>query len=118
MGDGLFGISISGLRAAQIGLSTTGHNITNASTSGFHRQEIIQSTNNPLQTGAGFIGQGVTVDTVRRVYSAYLDNQVKPHRRAATTSIPTMPGSASSTICWQTPIRGYLLPCRVSFRSK
>ena len=77
MGDGLFGISITGLRAAQIGLSTTGHNITNASTPGFHRQEIIQSTTTPLRTGAGYIGQGVNVDTVRRVYSEYLDNQVK-----------------------------------------
>lgn len=76
MGDGIFGISITGMRAAQIGLSTTGHNITNVSTPGFHRQEIIQSTNTPLRTGVGFIGQGVNVDTVRRAYSSYLDGQV------------------------------------------
>ncbi|MDP2829108.1 MAG: flagellar hook-associated protein FlgK [Sulfuricellaceae bacterium] len=76
MGDGIFGISISGLRAAQVGLTTTGHNITNVSTPGFHRQEIIQSANIPLRTGSGYIGQGVNVDTVRRAYSSYLDNQV------------------------------------------
>lgn len=76
MGDGIFGISISGMRAAQIGLATTGHNITNVSTPGFHRQELIQSANTPLRTGSGYIGQGVNVDTVRRAYSAYLDNQV------------------------------------------
>ncbi len=76
MGDGIFGISISGMRAAQIGLSTTGHNITNVSTTGFHRQEIVQSANTPLRTGSGYLGQGVNVDTVIRAYSSFLDNQV------------------------------------------
>lgn len=77
MGDGIFGISISGLRAAQIGLSTTGHNITNANTPGFSRQTIVQGTNSPLFTGAGFVGQGTNVSTVKRIYSQFLDNQVQ-----------------------------------------
>ncbi|MFA7317554.1 MAG: flagellar hook-associated protein FlgK [Sulfuricella sp.] len=77
MSDGIFGISITGLRAAQIGLSTTGHNITNASTPGYNRQQIVQSTSTPLYTGAGFLGQGTSVDTVKRVYSQFLDNQVQ-----------------------------------------
>ncbi|MDP2783731.1 MAG: flagellar hook-associated protein FlgK [Sulfurimicrobium sp.] len=75
--SGTFGISITGLRAAQVGLSTAGHNITNASTPGYHRQEIVQSTNTPLFTGAGFLGQGTNVDTVKRVYSQFLDKQVQ-----------------------------------------
>lgn len=69
-------VGITGLRAAQIGLTTTGHNITNAATPGFHRQEIVQSPNTPLNTGVGFLGQGVRVDTVKRVYSDFLDLQV------------------------------------------
>lgn len=77
MGDGIFGISITGLRAAQAGLATAGHNISNASTPGFNRQQIVQSTNTPLYTGAGFLGQGTSVDTVKRVYSQFLDNQVQ-----------------------------------------
>lgn len=77
MGDGIFGISITGLRAAQTGLATAGHNISNASTPGFNRQQIVQSTNTPLYTGAGFLGQGTNVDTVKRVYSQFLDNQVQ-----------------------------------------
>lgn len=77
MSDGIFGISITGLRAAQMGLTTTGHNITNASTPGYNRQQIVQSTNTPLFTGSGFLGQGTNVSTVKRVYSQFLDNQVQ-----------------------------------------
>lgn len=74
--SGALDVGISGLRAAQIGLTTTGHNITNAATPGYHRQEIGQSANTPLSTGAGFIGTGVNVDAVKRVYSEFLDYQV------------------------------------------
>jgi flagellar hook-associated protein 1 len=76
MSTGIFGIGIGGLAAAQAGLVTTGHNITNANTPGFHRQAIVQSPAIPIFTGAGFFGQGVQVDTVMRVYNQYLDSQV------------------------------------------
>src|SRR3954467_15074735 len=71
----LFGIGASGLAAAQAGLVTTGHNIANANTPGFHRQQTVQSNSTPLYNGSGFVGQGVNVDTVRRVYDTYLDGQ-------------------------------------------
>jgi flagellar hook-associated protein 1 FlgK len=74
--SGLIAIAISGLNAAQAGLVTTGHNISNASTPGFHRQEVQQSNATPQFTGAGFIGTGVQVDTIKRVYSDFLDGQV------------------------------------------
>ncbi|HEV7799577.1 MAG TPA: flagellar hook-associated protein FlgK [Burkholderiales bacterium] len=73
--SGLFGIAISGLNAAQAGLVTTGHNIANASTPGFHRQQVVQSNAVPQLTGAGFMGVGVQVDTIQRVYSDFLDAQ-------------------------------------------
>lgn len=76
MASGIFGIAISGLNAAQAGLVTTGHNIANANTPGYHRQGIVQSTETPLLTGAGFFGQGVNVDNVLRSYSEFLDGQV------------------------------------------
>lgn len=72
----LFGIGLSGLNAAQSGLLTTGHNISNAATPGFTRQETIQSTRFPVQSGSGFFGTGVQIDTVRRVFSQFLANQV------------------------------------------
>jgi len=75
MGTGIFGIGTSALSAAQTGLLTTGHNISNAGTAGFHRQEIIQRAALPQMTGAGFIGNGVEVSTVRRMYNEFLENQ-------------------------------------------
>ena len=76
MSDGIFSIGISGLAAAQAGLVATGHNIANANTQGYHRQTIGQSAAVPVYTGAGFMGQGVQVDTVTRAYSQFLDTQL------------------------------------------
>lgn len=76
MGIGIFGSGVSALNAAQIGLSTTEHNIANANTPGFNRQEVLLGTRLPQATGAGFIGQGVDVSTVKRIYNEFLSNQV------------------------------------------
>ena len=76
MGIGIFGSGVSALNAAQIGLSTTEHNIANANTPGFNRQEVLLGTRLPQATGAGFIGQGVDVSTVKRIYNEFLSGQV------------------------------------------
>ena len=76
MTSSIFGIGVSGLNAAQAGLLVTSHNIANASTDGYHRQQTIQTTPDPQFTGEGFFGKGVTVETVRRAYSQFLDNSV------------------------------------------
>ncbi|MBX9964939.1 MAG: flagellar basal body protein, partial [Burkholderiales bacterium] len=76
MSGSIFSIGVSGLNAAQAGLVTTSHNISNASTEGFTRQTVIQTNRNPQATGSGFFGQGVEVNTVRRLYSQFLDSQV------------------------------------------
>ncbi|MFO7579445.1 MAG: flagellar basal body protein, partial [Nitrosomonas halophila] len=68
-------IGISGLRSAQSGLLTASHNISNANTPGYNRQQIVQSTNNPLPRSSGFVGQGVQVTTVQRIYSQFLTSQ-------------------------------------------
>lgn len=73
----ILGVGITGLNAAQAGLVTTEHNIVNASTPGYHRQETIQIPVVPQLTGSGFFGQGVQVQTVNRVYSDFLDKQVQ-----------------------------------------
>ena len=73
---GMLNIGITGLNAAQAGLNTTSHNIANASTAGFSRQSVVQSTLDPLFSGAGFFGQGTQIDTVKRSYSQFLENQV------------------------------------------
>lgn len=77
MASGFFNIGISGLNAAQAGLLTAGHNISNASTVGYNRQYTVQTTNTPLFTGAGFFGQGTNVESIRRSYNDFLVKEVR-----------------------------------------
>lgn len=73
----LISIGLSGLNASQAALSVTSNNIANAATSGYSRQQAVQ-TASPLQNiGVGFLGTGTTLSDVRRIYSAYLDNQLQ-----------------------------------------
>jgi flagellar hook-associated protein 1 FlgK len=72
----IFGIGISGLQAAQAGLLTAGHNISNASTPGYTRQQVELTNALPQATGEGFLGNGVDVVTVRRIYSEFLSGEV------------------------------------------
>lgn len=76
MSSGIFNVALTGIRAAQVGLLTTDHNIANASTAGYSRQRIIQSTTPPVATGSGFIGQGTIVTGIERMYNASLVKQV------------------------------------------
>ncbi len=68
---GILSTGISGLSTAQANLLTTSHNISNADTPGYNRQQVIQTTNIPQSLGTGFIGQGVQVTTVQRIYSQF-----------------------------------------------
>lgn len=73
---GLIGVGVTALNAAQLGLMTAQHNISNSNTDGYSRQRTIQQSNVAVGTGAGFIGQGVSVSTITRQYSSFLSNQV------------------------------------------
>ncbi|MDP4030042.1 MAG: flagellar hook-associated protein FlgK [Gallionella sp.] len=73
----LFTSALSAMNAAQTGMATTQHNIANASTPGFTRQTVVTSPNAGQMTGGGFIGAGVEVSGVRRIYDQYLTNQVR-----------------------------------------
>ncbi len=77
MATSIFGIATSGLHAAQAGLATTSHNIANVHTAAFSRQQAVQSTPLPAYTGSGFFGAGVSVATVRRVYSEFLEVELR-----------------------------------------
>lgn len=72
----IYGIGVSALNAAQAGIATTTHNIANASTAGYTRQEIVQTAQLPQNTGAGYFGQGVNVTNVVRRYDQFLGAQV------------------------------------------
>lgn len=72
----LLQIGISGLKASQAALTVTGHNITNASTEGYSRQVLKQSANTPHGSAGYWVGSGVNVDTVSRVYDKFLNTQL------------------------------------------
>ena len=72
----LFSAGISGMNAAQVGLATTEHNIANANTPGFNRQVTVQSALPAQNMGSGYVGTGVNVSTVQRMYDQFLSNQV------------------------------------------
>src|SRR5215216_6552733 len=77
--------SLRGLLAQQRALDTTGHNIANASTTGYSRQEAVLAASDALvipqgavQGGAGaHIGSGVDVLAYRRVRDTFLDLQYR-----------------------------------------
>ena len=81
---GLFNVGVSGLNAAQAGILTASHNISNASTPGYSRQQILQASNIPMVTGSGFMGQGTHIQTVSRIYDAFLGRQVLSAQASAT----------------------------------
>ena len=76
MGTNIFGIGVTGLQAAQAGLVTAGHNVSNANTPGYTRQQVDFTNALPLATGSGFFGNGVDIVTVKRIYSQFLSNEV------------------------------------------
>jgi flagellar hook-associated protein 1 FlgK len=77
MATNILSIGQSALAAAQVGLSTTGHNIANAATPGYSRQVVIQGSAQAQNFGYGFLGQGTEVSAIQRVYSDYLGIQVQ-----------------------------------------
>ncbi|MGB6056137.1 MAG: flagellar hook-associated protein FlgK [Burkholderiaceae bacterium] len=84
MGTNILNIGKTALNAAQVGLSTAGHNIANAATPGYNRQEVIQGTGVAQNLGFGFAGQGVEVKTIQRVYDQFLAAQVNASQTAKT----------------------------------
>jgi len=77
MSGSLINIGITGLRAQQAALATTGHNISNANTAGYSRQRVDLSAATPQYSGAGYIGSGVQIADIARIANGYLTNQVR-----------------------------------------
>jgi flagellar hook-associated protein 1 FlgK len=77
--------SLRGLLAQQRSLDVTGHNVANASTKGYSRQEAVLAASDALvvpagavQSGSGaHIGSGVDVQAYKRVRDGFLDLQYR-----------------------------------------
>src|SRR5471032_1900839 len=72
----LFDIGVSGLNAAQWGLTTTGQNISNAATTGYTQEKPVYQEASGQYTTSGYLGSGVTTATVARSYSSFLTTQL------------------------------------------
>ena len=72
----ILSISESAILAAKTAIATTGHNIANASTEGYSRQEVVQTSVGGSLSGVGYVGQGTSVVSIKRVYDQFLADQV------------------------------------------
>lgn len=92
----ILSIGKTALNAAQVGISTTGHNIANASTAGYSRQVVTQSAAASQNFGYGYVGQGTEVSSVTRVYNELLAKQAI-NSQSVSTSLETY-GAQMTTI--------------------
>jgi flagellar hook-associated protein 1 FlgK len=81
----LLNVGARALLANQVALSTTGHNIANASTVGYSRQTAVMGQVAGQYTGSGYIGKGVEVTTIERAHNEFLTRQA-----AAAQSVQAM----------------------------
>jgi flagellar hook-associated protein 1 FlgK len=75
MGD-LINIGRSGLMVSKKALQTTSHNISNANTEGYSRQRVTQKTATPIGHGKHVMGQGVTVNEVKRIHDTLIEKKL------------------------------------------
>ncbi len=71
------------LIAHNVGLTTTGHNLSNASVEGYSRQRVMLSAFDPIyapelnrEETPGQVGQGVVVESVKRVHDQILEGRI------------------------------------------
>ena len=74
---GMIWTGVSGVNAAQIGISVTGNNMSNMKTENYSRQTVELVTKKPQYTYNGAIGKGVDVAAVRREYDDLLAANVR-----------------------------------------
>ncbi|NOX76223.1 MAG: flagellar hook-associated protein FlgK [Gammaproteobacteria bacterium] len=91
---GLLGTAVSGLLAFQRNLATTGNNITNVNTEGYSRQSVEMAARTPSITSSGFVGAGVSVTTIKRVFDQFLFDEVTS-RNASFSQLDVLQNFAS-----------------------
>jgi len=70
-------MALSGMRAAQVAIDVTSHNIANASTEGYARQRV-NFTSKPGYLGrSSLIGGGVEVASVQRIADRFVTRQIR-----------------------------------------
>jgi len=83
--------SLSALFAAQAGMATTGHNIANANTPGYSRQDVHFAARRPDILPYGALGRGVEIQGIRRIQDEFLLNNLRSQtsRRESFAAVDT-----------------------------
>lgn len=83
MSGGILGIGTSALLAYQQALATTGHNIANVNREGYSRQRVDFNNMTPQFAGNGYIGAGVKVDGITRIFDSFVQTQLQTSTSAS-----------------------------------
>lgn len=86
MSTAIFSIGTSALAAAYTALRTAGNNVANANTPGYSRQVTVLTPQVGTFLGGNYLGQGVAVTDVRRVYNDFLAQQAHQAQASASQS--------------------------------
>jgi len=73
----MMGSALSALTSYQRALATTSHNIANANTDGYSRQNVNMAARMATNTAIGAIGSGVEVTSIRRAYDQFAVDQLR-----------------------------------------
>ncbi len=65
-------IGYSGLSAAQVGIDTTSHNITNAEAEGYTRQRVVSAAATPTDMAPGNVGNGTDIMDIQRIFDNFV----------------------------------------------
>ncbi len=71
----LLNVGARALLANQTALQTAGNNIANVNVPGYSRQKVVLTTVAGQYSAAGYVGQGVSVQTIQRNFSEFLTRQ-------------------------------------------
>ena len=72
----IFSIGLSGLNSATLAIATSSNNISNSTTPGYVDESPVLGESAGQNSGAGYVGGGVTTQTIQRAYSQYLTSQL------------------------------------------
>ncbi|MDX2331855.1 flagellar hook-associated protein FlgK [Campylobacter hepaticus] len=62
---------VTGLKASEVQIATTGNNISNANATFYTRQRVVQTTNGYITTGNVQIGTGAAIESIVRLHDEY-----------------------------------------------
>jgi len=77
MAGGILSSGVSGLLSAQRALATVSQNINNVNTEGYSRQRVELAAKAPAAMGFGFVGTGVQINSIERVFDTFVASQLR-----------------------------------------